>query len=119
MTRISSLFVATTLALLPIGAFAQTTAAPVKGTAPASTTSVTPATTVPDTGKAVGDKMGAVKTTGATAPATATANVAQPAKPSAVTPTHSAKPEVHGMNGASTHHAKMTAPVKAAESAKS
>jgi hypothetical protein len=37
MTRISSLFVASALAILPISAFAQQTAAPAQTTAPAST----------------------------------------------------------------------------------
>ena len=50
MTRISSLFVASTLALLPIGAFAQTTVAPGKTTAPTGMTSTVPTAGVPTAG---------------------------------------------------------------------
>ena len=42
MTRMSSLFVASTLAILPISAFAQPTAAPAKTTEPATMTTTTP-----------------------------------------------------------------------------
>jgi hypothetical protein len=48
MTRISSLLIASTLAILPISAFAQQTATPAKTTEPAGvmTTTKTPATGV-------------------------------------------------------------------------
>jgi hypothetical protein len=49
MTRISSLFVAASLAILPISAFAQQTATPAQTTAPTSTapTSTAPTSTAP------------------------------------------------------------------------
>ena len=43
MNRISSLFVATTLAILPISAFAQQDAAPAKTAAPSTVISTAPA----------------------------------------------------------------------------
>jgi hypothetical protein len=92
MTRIPSLIVASTLALLPIGAFAQTSAAPAKDAAPASMTTPAPAA---DPGKNAG---------------TATSAVIQAAKPGV-------KAEGHGV--VSSHHAKTTAPAKTAEPSKS
>jgi hypothetical protein len=94
MTRISSLFLATTLAILPVAAFAQQTAAPAKTVAPTSITAPSPA-----------------------APAAAkTAAVTQPVKYD-VKP--AAKTEVHGMNAVTSHHAKANVPAKTAEPAKS
>jgi hypothetical protein len=104
MTRISSLFVATTLAILPISAFAQSTVAPAKTVAPATTTTVAPATIAPVAGKTA---------------ATATTNVTQPAKPDTKTPATATKTQVHGMNSVNTHHAKISVPAKTAEPTKS
>ena len=59
MTRISSLFVATTLAILPIGAFAQQNADPVKTAAPTSMTTAAPTSTAPVVDKTAVDKTGA------------------------------------------------------------
>jgi hypothetical protein len=130
MTRISNLFVASTLAILPISAFAQQTAAPAKTAAPTSMTTPAPATTAPVTApmtdktladKTLADKAGTGKT--ATAP---TADVTKPAKPEMKTPAvgtktppQGAKSEVHGMNTGKTHHAKTSIPAKSAEPAKS
>jgi hypothetical protein len=124
MTRISSLLVATTLAILPISAFAQQNAAPVKTTAPTTgLSSMAPSTTTPVTASVAG------KTATAT-----TANVTQPVKPALNTtdvkttdaksndvkvPAHGAKTEVHGMNTVNTPHAKAAAPAKTADPAKS
>jgi hypothetical protein len=88
MNRITSLLVATALAALPISAFAQQSAAPVKTAAPTSTTATT---TAPVTAPATG-KMSEATTT--------------PAKPDVKTPAHGTKSEVHGMNGVKTHVAK-------------
>jgi hypothetical protein len=97
MTRISSLLVAASLAILPIGAFAQPTAAPAKTAAPASMT--TAPVTAPVSDKAVTGQ-------------TATADVTKPAKPEAKTPAAGAKSEVHGMNTVKTHHTKTAEPAK-------
>jgi hypothetical protein len=149
MTRISSLFVATTLAILPIGAFAQQNAAPVKTTAPTTMTTTAPAVTAQVENKTVvnkaaadkagtdkmgtdkmgtdkmgTDKMGAdkaatAKVPGITPPAAATANATQPAKTDGKIPAEGKKNEVHGMNTATPHHAKVNVPAKTAEPAKS
>ncbi|HEY4041684.1 MAG TPA: hypothetical protein VGM32_07540 [Rhodopila sp.] len=95
MTRISSLLVASTLAILPLSAFAQPTAARGKPAEPAGITTAAPNTPV----------------SGKTA-STATA------KPDAKTEVP--KSEVHGMNTAtSPHHAKTGFPAKTAEPTKS
>jgi hypothetical protein len=106
MNRISSLFVASTLAVLPISAFAQQTAAPVKTAPPATMTTTAPVTTAP------------APVAGRAAP-TPTADVARPAKPDVKTPAAGSKSEVHGMNTVRTHHAKTSVPTKSAEPAKS
>ncbi len=103
MTRISSLFVASALAILPVGAFAQQTAAPAKTAAPAAMTTTN--TTAPVAGKTTA--------TTSTAP-TSTATVVQPAKPDAKTPAVGTKGQVHGMNAVKAHHAKATVPAKSA-----
>lgn len=120
MTRISSLFVATALAILPISAFAQQNAVPAKTTTPNATMSAAPVTTptqgaIAD-GKSVDAKM---------APTAASANMAatttQPAKHNGKTNTSGSKTEVHGMNNAKPHDGKTGVPAtgKAAEPAKS
>ncbi|MDR3532177.1 MAG: hypothetical protein P4L90_16705 [Rhodopila sp.] len=109
MTRISSLFVATTLAILPMSAFAQQNAAPVKDAAPAGITAAAPAATAAATDKVVAGKE----------TSTTTANVAQPTKPEIKTPAHGAKPEVHSLNTVNPHHAKTKVPAKTVEPAKS
>jgi hypothetical protein len=117
MTRISSLIVASTLAILPISAFAQQTAAPAKTTAPTSMTTATPATAPVDskTAASVNSKTVAPvdsKTTapvdGKTAAATTTTKAA---KPEVKTPT-TEKNQVHGMNTVAPHHAKTVVPAK-------
>jgi hypothetical protein len=100
MTRISSLFVATTLAILPIGAIAQPTVAPAKTTSPTALTTTAPAT-APVTGKTA---------------ASTTADVGQPAKTSVK---HGTKTEVHGMNGVNTPNTRTGVPAKTTEPAKS
>jgi hypothetical protein len=97
MTRISSLFLATTLAILPVAAFAQQTPAPAKTVAPAGITAPSPSAPV----------------------ASKTANVTQPVKSDAKTPAPAAKTEVHGLNSVTSHHAKANVPAKTAEPAKS
>jgi hypothetical protein len=124
MTRISSMFLATTLAILPIGAFAETTSAPAKTAAPVTGQMTTtgpvmaaPAAVVPGC-----SASGNVAPTGITKPAvTATtdakstdAKVAKPdvkstdakvAKPDVKTPAAGAKTDVHGSNPVKSHHA--------------
>jgi hypothetical protein len=95
MTRISSLFVAATVAILPMGAFAQQSTATMKAAAPTAITTAAPATTAPVTGKTA-----------------TTATVAQPAKPDAKTPTVAAKSQVHGLNTVTSPHAKAAVPTK-------
>lgn len=96
MTRISSLFVATTLAILPLSAFAQTTVtAPVKTTAATGITA--PSLTTP-------------------APATVAPGKATAAMPDAKAPVQTKKSEMHSLNN---HHEKTSVPTKAAEPAKS
>jgi hypothetical protein len=106
MTRISSLLVASALAILPIGAFAQQAAAPAKATAPAAMTAPTN-TTAPVAGKTAATSMAPTSM----AP-TATANSTQPAKPDAKAPVVGTKNQVHGMNTVKTHHAKASVPAK-------
>lgn len=107
MTRISSLLVASTLAILPISAFAQQTAAPAKTAEPAP---VTTATTAPITGR-----TGVTMTTVNPGVKTTTAATATPDVKTSAT---GAKTEAQGMN-ATTTHSKTTAPAKPAEPAKS
>jgi hypothetical protein len=87
MTRTRSLLVASTLAILPLSAFAQQPVAPAKTADPTVTTS----TTAPVAGKTA---------------------VATPAKPEVKTPVAGPKSEVHGLNTNTTHHAKVVAPAK-------
>jgi hypothetical protein len=108
MTRISNLFVASTLAFLPISAFAQQTATPVKTAAPTNMTSPAPVT-APAAGKAATGKS-------VTAP---TADVTKPANPALKTPAVGTKTQVHGMNTVKTHHIKTSVPAQTAEPAKS
>jgi hypothetical protein len=86
MTRISSLLVASTLAILPLSAFAQQTAAPAKTAEPTVTT-----TTAPVAGKTA---------------------VATPAKPEVKTKAADSKTDMHGMNTDTTHHTKVVPPAK-------
>ena len=106
MTRISSLLVASTLAILPISAFAQQTAAPAKTTEPTAVT-----TTAPVTGK--------TGTTVTTAKPEAKGAATATTKSEVKTPASGVKSEVHGMNTTTTGHAKTIAPAKAAEPSKS
>jgi hypothetical protein len=101
MTRISSLFVATTLAILPLSAFAQT--APAKTAAPTNMTTTTN-TTAPAAGKT--SEAAAGKTS-------------QPAKPAVKDPAGDTKTQVHGMNTVKTHHAKAPVSAKTADPLKS
>ena len=128
MTRISSLIVATTLAILPLSAFAQQNAAPVKTAAPTSMTSATPAAATTATAPtAIGPVTTGPVTTGpvTAGPAigktttSATAKVIQPTKSDVTTTVPAAKSEVHGMNPITSHHAKVHVPAKAAEPARS
>jgi hypothetical protein len=104
MTRMSSLFVASALAVLPIGAFAQPTAAPAKAAAPTSITTATPATTSPVVAGKASD-----------------ATVTQPAKGDLKAPVHGAKTEVHGMQShdAKSYTTSGTMPAKTSVPAKS
>jgi hypothetical protein len=88
MTRTCSLLVASTLAILPLSAFAQQAVAPSKTTDPTVTTTTT---TAPVAGK------------------TATAT---PAKPEVKTPAAGTKTGMHGLNTNTTHHTKVVAPAK-------
>jgi hypothetical protein len=109
MKRISSLIVASTLAILPIAAFAQPTTAPVKTTAPTTaTTSVQP--------NASADSKGIAPASGKAATAmdsksnTADGKATTPAtKPDAKA---TEKSQVHGMNTVGAHHAKPVVPAK-------
>jgi hypothetical protein len=94
MTRISSLFVAATLAILPMGAFAQQSTATVKTVTPTAITTTAPVT-APVTGKTA-----------------TTATVTQPAKPDAKTPAVAAKSQVHGLNTVTSPHTKAAVPTK-------
>jgi len=131
MTRISSLFVATTLAILPLSAFAQQGVSPVKVAAPTTTTSAaTTPVTAPVASKTVIAPVKPVApttttsaaTTPVTAPVTnttAATGVTQPAKSDIKDPAQGAKTEVHGMKTVHSHHAKLHVPAKIAEPAKS
>lgn len=110
MTRISSLIVATSLAILPLSAFAQQTGATDKTTAPAGVVTTAP------TGTATAAPMAAGKTS--TGMAT---GVAQPTKPDAKAPavaekpamnekpTVGAKKDLHGANSGKTLKQKTVA----------
>ena len=88
MTRISSLFVASTLALLPIGAFAQTTVAPGKTTAPTGMTSTVPTAGVPTAGvPTAGVPTAGVPTAGVPTAGVPTAGVPTAGVPTAGVPT--------------------------------
>jgi hypothetical protein len=94
MTRISSLLVASTLAMLPIGAFAQPAAAPAKTAAPTSMTTSTQTTATAPVGS---------KSTSAAATA---------AKPDVKTQPGETKTQVHGSGSATTPAAKPIVPSK-------
>jgi hypothetical protein len=106
MTRISSLLVASTLAILPISAFAQQAAAPAKAAEPTAMSTTAPAT-APVTGKTA--------TTATTTKPEVKTTTNATAKPDAKTPSTDSKTDIHGMNT----HSKTTAPVKTAEPPKS
>jgi hypothetical protein len=105
MKRISSLFVASSLVVLPLSAFAQQAAAPGKTAESAGTTTAAPNATAPAGG-----------TKSATA---ATANMAKSGKPEVKTPAIGTKGEVHGMNAVNPHNTKAIAPAKTSEPTKS
>jgi hypothetical protein len=106
MKRISSLLVASGLAILPISAFAQQTATPGKAAAePTGMTTAPPNVTAPVSG----DKTAT----------SATTHMAKPVKPDAKTPAAGTKGEVHGSNTINPHNTKTTAPAKTAEPTKS
>ena len=94
MTRISSLFVATSLAILPLSAFAQTAAQPA-ATAPAKTAAPAPASTTS---------------------ATVAPNKTTSTAPEVKTPEQAKKKDMHSQN---THHEKTGVPAKTAEPSKS
>jgi hypothetical protein len=101
MTRISSLLIASTLAILPLSAFAQPAATQAK---PAEPTAMT----APATAK-----------TAVTAPEGSKPAVTATAKPEVKTPATGVKTDVHGMNTTSTGHAKPAVPAKPVDPAKS
>jgi hypothetical protein len=102
MTRISSFFVAPTLAILPISAFAQQTAA------------------LAQTAEAAGIMTTAPNAAAPASSNTTTTTTAQPAKPDVNTSTPGAKTAVHGMNTVTTpSHAKANIPTKAIDLTKS
>jgi hypothetical protein len=119
MTRISSLIVATTLAILPLSAFAQQNATPAKTTAPATITSAAPATIAGVAPVTATPAVTAAAPVAGKTTATATAKVIQPAKSDVKSPMPAAKTEVHGSNPVTSHHAKANVPTKVAEPAKS
>jgi hypothetical protein len=124
MSRISSLFIASTLVILPISAFAQQTATPLKTGAPSGVMSATPtsdnaAIDKTATDKTGSDKAGTDKTAATVAPATATAKVNPMVKPSVKATTQGVKTEVHGMKTVNAHHARAHVPAKTAEPTKS
>jgi hypothetical protein len=102
MTRVSSLFFAATMAILPISGFAQTPTAPAKDATPTGMTSAAPATPTPIAGKTSG---------------TPTANVIQPAKSNVKTVASGGKTDAHGV--VNPHHAKTAVPAKTVDPAKS
>jgi hypothetical protein len=115
MTRISSLIVASTLAILPIGAFAQPSTAPAKTTAPATMATSAPASTPADskTVAPANSKAAATMDTKTAVPTDSKAAMtpAKSAKPDAKTQATD-KNQVHGMNTVNTHHAKTVVPSK-------
>jgi hypothetical protein len=110
MTRISSLLVASTLAILPISAFAQQTVAPAKTAEPTGMTTTAPAT---------GSVTAKTDTTATTPKPEAKAATTPATKRDVKTPATGAKSEVHGMNTTTTGHAKTTVPAKPVAPAKS
>ena len=125
MTRISSLIVATTLAILPLSAFAQQNATPAKSVAPAAMTSATPSNATPSTTTTATTTAIAAPATTATAAVTgktettAMPKVIQPAKSDVKAALPSTKTEVHGSNPVISHHAKAAVPAKTGELPKS
>jgi hypothetical protein len=116
MTRISSLIVASTLAILPIGAFAQPATAPAKTSTPTTVTTSAPTSTQADAKivAPVNSKPAAAVDSKVTAPTDSKA-VAVPASKAAkpdVKTQAADKNQVHGMNTVNTHHAKTVAPSK-------
>ena len=109
MTRISSLFVATTLAILPIAAFAQQNVAPAKNAAPVGMTAMAPTGTAPITAAPTTEKTSK----------SPTAKVIQPANPDVRNGMPGAKARVHGMNTVRPSHAKPAATGKIADPAES
>jgi hypothetical protein len=103
MTRFSSLLIASTLAILPLSAFAQQAATTAKTAEPTAMT-----TTAPAMGKAA-----------VTTPVSGKAAVTATTKPDVKIPATGAKSEVHGMNTTTTGRAKTTVPAKPVEPAKS
>ena len=97
MTRISSLFVAATLAILPISAFAQQNPTPAKAATPPGVTIQAPAVTAPVASKETSNT---------------TAKVTESAKPVTKTSTHGMKTAMHGMKPVHPHHAKPKLPAK-------
>jgi hypothetical protein len=123
MTRIFNLFVATTLVILPISAFAQQT--PGKDTSPSSKSSA-PFVTSP-ANKAATATMPTSTTATNTMPTsttsttgTSTAGAMIPAtKSGAKAAVPGSKTDLHSMNTVNAHHAKTATPAKIAEPAKS
>ena len=115
MTRISSLLVASALAILPISAFAQQAATPAKTTAPTGvTTSVQD--TAPVAGKTTTTTTAKVSKPDAKTTAMDTKNQAADAKTNAKTPATDTKTteksQVHGMSTVPAPHVKTVAPAK-------
>lgn len=110
MTRISSLLIASALAILPLSAFAQQAATTAKTPEPTAMT-----TTAPTAGPVTGKTGTTVTTAKPEAKGAATATT----KPEVKTPATGAKSEVHGMNTTTTGHSKTTAPAKPVEPSKS
>jgi hypothetical protein len=109
MTRISSLLIASTLAILPLSAFAQQAATTAKTAEPTAMS-----TTTPTTGSVTGKTGTTVTTTKPEAKAATTATT----KPEVKTPAAGAKSEIHGMS-TTTDHTKSTVPAKPVEPGKS
>ncbi len=109
MTRISSIFVASALVVLPISAFAQQNAAPAKTAAPNTAVSpMAPSPTAPGSNKAAAEDAAkpASKATHAT---------------NSDLQTSGSKTEVHGMNTVKSHAGKTNVPaaMKSTEPSKS
>jgi hypothetical protein len=122
MTRITSLFAATTLAILPISAFAQQDTAPAKTAAPNAVISPAPAnSSTPLAGKTADGKSADGKTTATIAPANTAAMATQPAKHDGKTNMSGGKAAMHGVNGTQSHDSKTATPAtgKTAEPTKS